>query len=78
MLTGLAGKTMTYDGENRPLDVAYGGANTLYVYGPDGTRVMKQTDYDLTAYVGSLEIGNFGTATEEIIWHLSDDVRVAK
>ena len=77
MLAGLAGKTMTYDGENRPLTVTYGGAETLYHYGPDGTRVMKETEYDLTAYAGPLEVRNFGTPNEEIIWHLSDDVRLA-
>ena len=77
MLAGLAGKVMTYDGENRPLSVTYGGAETLYHYGPDGTRALKETAYDLTAYAGPLEVRNFGTANEEIIWHLSDDVRLA-
>ena len=37
MLTGLDGKSMTYDGENRPLSVRLAGKMTCYVYGADGT-----------------------------------------
>ncbi|MEZ5733121.1 MAG: hypothetical protein R3D97_12440 [Paracoccaceae bacterium] len=35
MLTGLDGKVMSYDGENRPLSVANAGKTTTYVYGAD-------------------------------------------
>jgi len=33
MLTGLEGKVMEYDGENRPLSVTFNGLKTCYVYG---------------------------------------------
>jgi RHS repeat-associated protein len=41
MLTGLGGKIMTYDGENRPLSVTHLGKRTCYVYGADGKRLKK-------------------------------------
>ena len=39
MLTGLFGKTMAYDGENRPVSVSHQGDTTSYTYGPDGQRL---------------------------------------
>ena len=39
MLTGLYGKTMAYDGENRPVSVSHQGDTTSYAYGPDGQRI---------------------------------------
>ena len=45
MTTGLDGKVMTYDGENRPVSVSYAGKTTTYVYGADGARLKKiETD----------------------------------
>lgn len=42
MLTSFDGRTMTYDGENRPLSVTTaGGIRTEYHYAPDGTRLWK-------------------------------------
>jgi RHS repeat-associated protein len=41
MLSGLGGKIMEYDGENRPLSVTYLGKKTCYVYGVDGKRLKK-------------------------------------
>ncbi len=41
LLTGLGGKIMTYDGENRPLSVTWLGKRTCYVYGADGKRLKK-------------------------------------
>ena len=35
MLTGVLGKVMTYDAENRPLSVRLGAETTCYVYGAD-------------------------------------------
>ena len=32
---------MSYDGENRPVWVAFAGKTTTYVYGADGTRLKK-------------------------------------
>ncbi len=43
MTTGLDGKQMSYDGENRPLSVtAANGDKTEYLYGADGTRIKRQ------------------------------------
>ena len=56
MLTGLHGKIMTYDGENRPLSVTWNGVRTEYIYGADGTRLQQIT--------------NAGTANEEVITYL--------
>ena len=41
MLTGIEGKVMAYDGENRPLSVFKAGKCSAYVYGADGTRLKK-------------------------------------
>jgi hypothetical protein len=37
MTTGLDGKIMECDLENRPLSVTFAGKKTCYVYGADGT-----------------------------------------
>ena len=44
MTAGLYGKTMAYDGENRPVSVSLSGATTAFVYGPDGARQSKGHD----------------------------------
>ena len=41
MRTGLNGRIMTWDGENRLASVTMAGVKTCYVYGPDGTRLMQ-------------------------------------
>lgn len=40
MLTGIHGKVMTYDGENRPLSVIKAGVRSCYTYSADGSRLM--------------------------------------
>ena len=66
MLTGLNGKTMTYDAENRPLSVNdVSGGLTTYTYGADGRRLKKTEDGDVTLYIGSIEIRKFGQANAE-------------
>ncbi len=75
MTRGLGGKIITYDGENRPVSVTYGGQTTSYVYGADGSRLKKITPAGVTVYAGPVEIENFGTANEQITRHLTDDVR---
>jgi len=72
MLTGLSGKLMTYDGENRPLTVSYAGNSTTYEYGPDGSRLKKTvTDTSATTtttlYVGDVEIQNYGQGASEVV-----------
>lgn len=45
MTTGLDGKVMAYDGENRPVSVSFAGRTTTYVYGADRARLKKvETD----------------------------------
>lgn len=72
MLTGLGGKIMTYDGENRPLSVTFNGKRTCYVYGADGKRLKKveglpptqdctalPANANTTVYFGPVEIRNW-------------------
>lgn len=73
MLTGLGGKTMTYDGENRPLSVTLGGSETQYEYGAAGSRLKKienagTANETVTAYFGPVEIRNFGEGTSEEVF----------
>jgi putative transposase len=78
MLTGLGGKIMTYDGENRPLSVTHFGKRTCYVYGVDGKRLKKveglsptqdcaslPAGANTTVYLGSVEIRNWLVAGAE-------------
>ncbi|HBQ36685.1 MAG TPA: hypothetical protein DD729_07600, partial [Rhodobacteraceae bacterium] len=67
MTTGLAGKVMTYNGENRPLSVSHNGVVTSYVYGADGTRLMKTEGSDVTVTFGSVEIRHYGQGSAEEI-----------
>ena len=74
MTTGLDGKVMAYDGENRPLSVSFAGKTTSYVYGADGAR-LKKVESDpvtgqasVTLYLGAVEIRKYGQgAAEEIL-----------
>jgi len=75
MLTGLNGKLMTYDGENRPLTVALSGAMTTYGYGPDGARLLKEATTD-TLFAGPIEIRNYGTQNEVVAFYPHEDFRV--
>lgn len=53
MTTG-AGRTITYDIENRPIQVVSGGVTTTFVYDGDGWRVKKTTGGITTVYIGKL------------------------
>jgi len=72
MATGLGGKIMSYDGENRPLSVTYLGKRTCYVYGIDGKRLKKveglpptqdcttlPSTAPATVYFGAVEVRNW-------------------
>ena len=78
--TGLGGKTMAYDGENRPLSVTMANNDTTdYVYGAEGqrlTRVETESSTATTAlYLGdAVEIVNPG-ASEVVHWYLPGNVR---
>jgi RHS repeat-associated protein len=78
MTTGLGGKVMTYDAENRPLTVSHNGTTTTYVYGPDGTRLKKTEGTDTTVYFGPVEIRHFGqgAASEEILLYPHPNLRI--
>jgi RHS repeat-associated protein len=74
------GRTLTFDGENRPLKVTKGTAVTAYLYGPDGERVRKTVTVGAgtpkkTTYVGSdYEVADDGT----IIMIPHPDARLVK
>jgi RHS repeat-associated protein len=81
--TGLDGKVMTYDGENRPTSVTIQPANTrtCYIYGADGARLKKIEGFDgatacsttpttaqrVTLYLGPVEIRKYGQGNNEAI-----------
>jgi hypothetical protein len=78
MLTGLGGRIMTYDGENRPLSVTHLGKRTCYLYGADGARLKKveglpptqdctalPANANTTVYFGAVEIRNWKVAGQE-------------
>ena len=77
MTEGLHGKAITYDGENRPLQVTHAGNVTRYVYGADGKRLIKIEVADSgapqkTYYHGELEVKPDGTE----LLYLHDLVRL--
>jgi len=84
MTTGLDGKVMSYDGENRPVSVSFAGRTTAYVYGADGARLKKvETDpvagATVTLYMGPVEIRRYGQgAAEEILLYPRPDIRITK
>lgn len=57
MTTGLDGKVMAYDGENRPVSVSFAGRTTAYVYGADGARLKKVETDPLTGTSVTLYMG---------------------
>lgn len=54
MVSG-GGRTITYDGEDRPVSVTYNGQTTSFVYAPDGKRLKKTTGGQTTLYLGADE-----------------------
>ena len=53
MITG-AGRTITYDPENRPISIATGNTKANFVYDGDGNRVKKIVNGATTVYIGNL------------------------
>jgi RHS repeat-associated protein len=92
MTTGLNGKIMTYDGENRPLSVTLAGTKTCYVYGADGSRLKRIDGYTpgqncasptasqpVTVWMGPLEIRRFlQTSSEKLMLYPTADIRIVK
>ncbi|MEP3394167.1 MULTISPECIES: RHS repeat-associated core domain-containing protein [Rhodobacterales] len=80
MTLGLNGKTMTYDGENRPPSVTLGVNTSGYVYGADGTRLTKLEQIgtqpqSTTLYVGGVEIRDPGV-NEVVLAYPHENVRL--
>ncbi|NKE71607.1 FG-GAP-like repeat-containing protein [Candidatus Manganitrophus noduliformans] len=53
-MTAGAGRTITYDIENRPIQVISGGVTTTFIYDGDGGRVKKTAGGITTVYIGKL------------------------
>lgn len=71
MISG-KGRTLTYDGKDRPISVITGGVTTQYFYGPDDKRLKKISGGRTTLYLGdNEEILPEGT----VIKHLDGSVR---
>jgi RHS repeat-associated protein len=88
MLTGLGGKVMEYDGENRPLSVTYLGKKTCYVYGADGKRLKKVEGLspatlctalppaaNVTTYFGPVEVRNW-LGAEQVLTYPQPSVKL--
>lgn len=71
-LTSGGGRTITYDGEERPTVVTALGQTTSFVYGPEGKRLKKTSAGDTTLYLGADEEI---TPSGERIKHPYSDVR---
>ncbi len=68
MLSG-AGRTLTFDGDNRLIEVETATATTDYAYGPDGARVKTTTTpvsgpAEVSFILGTTEIDDAGTYTK--------------
>ncbi len=77
MLTG-AGRTYTWNFENKPLTTVQGGVTTTFVYDGDGGRVKKIVGAITTRYISKLyECDTNGTTTScsRFVW--ANDIRVA-
>jgi RHS repeat-associated protein len=53
-MTSGAGRTITYDIEDRPIQIVSGGVTTTFVYDGDGGRVKKTAGGITTVYIGKL------------------------
>lgn len=92
MTTGLDGKAMTYDGENRPLSVTFARKKTCHIYGADGTRLKKIENFapaqschaptasqTVTLCLGGVEIRRYGQGSaEEILLYPTPAIRIAR
>ena len=61
-----AGRTITWDAENRPTRIVKGGVTTTFVYDGDGGRVKKRVS-TTTVYIGQLYVCK-GTACARLIY----------
>ena len=61
MISG-AGRTITYDHENRPVSITKDAITTTFLYDGDGGRVKKTAGTDVTTYIGKLYVCDGTTA----------------
>lgn len=61
-----AGRTITYDPENRPMAINASGTSTIFYYDGNGERVKKATGPTTTVYIGSLYECTNGSCTKYI------------
>ena len=54
-MTAGGGRTMAYDGLDRPVSVTRAGTTTTFTYGPDGARLKKVSGGQTTLYLGADE-----------------------
>jgi RHS repeat-associated protein len=66
-------RTLSYDGENRPVSILRNGSTTSMAYGPDGERVSKLQGSVTTHYFGG--DAEFSSATNLATSYLHPDVR---
>ncbi|MDR4493612.1 MAG: hypothetical protein R3B74_04160 [Nitrospirales bacterium] len=66
-MKGGAGRTITYDYENRPVSVTKSGTTTTFVYDGDGGRVKKTVGTTTTTYIGKLYVRE-GTSCAKMIF----------
>lgn len=81
MLIALNGKTMTYDGENRPVSVSHQDDTTSYTYRPDGQRLKKSvTSSGTTLFAGAVEVRSYNAASPSsgtVVVFFCESIRVA-
>ena len=77
MTTGLGGKAMTWDAENRVKTATLGGVTTTYVYGADGARLKRTVGGSTTLTVGPIEVRNYGTGSATLLLYPQPEVRLA-
>ena len=65
-MTDGAGRTLTYDFENRPTQITQGGVTTDLVYNSDGNRMVKTVGGVSTIYIGKLYVCDNGVCSRMI------------
>ncbi|PZQ46885.1 MAG: hypothetical protein DI556_19175 [Rhodovulum sulfidophilum] len=76
MTTGLGGKLMTYDAENRVKTAQLGGVAMTYVYGADGARLKAGGGGATTLTIGRIEVRGYGSGSETLILYPTPWFRV--
>jgi RHS repeat-associated protein len=78
MLTG-AGRTFTWNEENKPLTIIQGGVTTAFVYDGDGGRVKKIVGNTTTRYISKFyecDVVSGSTSCSRYVWAGSERIAV--